>query len=46
MAVGARFDAQQSALRIGFDNPFEPFAWMEDGQAKGMLIDVVADILA
>ena len=33
-------------LRIGFDNPLPPFAWLEGGRPAGLLIDRVAAIVA
>jgi len=41
-AAGATMNAR---LRVGFDNPFEPFAWVENGEPKGMLIELVARVL-
>lgn len=35
-----------SRLRIGFDNPLPPFAWLEGGRPEGLLIDRVAAIVA
>ena len=32
-------------MRIGFDTPFEPFAWVDNGQPRGMLIDLVSAAL-
>jgi len=31
-------------LRIGFDVPFEPFAFMENGEPRGMMIELLAAI--
>ena len=33
-------------LRIGFDVPFQPFALMIDGKPGGMLLELVAEIMA
>jgi polar amino acid transport system substrate-binding protein len=33
-------------LRVGFDNPFRPLAWMQDGDAHGPLIERVRQVLA
>ncbi len=33
-------------LRIGFDDPLPPFAWLERGRPTGLLIDRVAAIVA
>ncbi len=33
-------------LRIGFDDPFPPFAWLADGHPTGSLIERVAGIVA
>jgi len=32
-------------LKVGFDNPFRPFAWLEEGGPKGPLLARVAAIL-
>ncbi len=32
-------------MRIGFDDPFAPFGFVEDGQPKGMLIELVGAVL-
>ena len=38
-------DFLQAPLRVGFDNPFEPFSWIVDGEPRGMVLDLVAAIL-
>ena len=38
-------DSLQAPLRVGFDNPFEPFSWIVDGEPRGMVLDLVAAIL-
>jgi hypothetical protein len=37
--------AQNRTYRIGHDDPFEPFAFVENGRSRGLLIDIVAAIL-
>ena len=32
-------------MRIGFDHPFAPFGFVEDGEPKGMLIELVGAVL-
>lgn len=32
-------------IRIGFDHPFQPFAFLDDGVAAGSLIDLVAAVM-
>jgi len=45
--AGARVTGSESpgALRIGFDHPFAPFGFVEDGKPKGMLIELVGAVL-
>jgi glutamine transport system permease protein len=34
------------SYRIGFDHPFQPFAYLKAGQPRGTLIDLVAAVMA
>jgi hypothetical protein len=38
--------AQNRTYRIGHDDPFEPFAFVENGRSRGLPIDIVAAILS
>ena len=37
--------ARAAKARVGFDAPFEPFAWIENGSPRGMLIELVTAVL-
>jgi len=39
-------DARKSAYRIGFDHPFQPFAYLDGAKPRGSLIDLVANVMA
>jgi len=45
LAVAAPALAQARYV-IGHNNPFEPFAYVEEGKSKGLLIEIVAESLA
>lgn len=37
---------QPSVLRVGFDSPSQPFAYLEQGEPRGLLVDVAAAVLS
>jgi polar amino acid transport system substrate-binding protein len=37
--------ARAETLRIGHDAPFEPFAMVENGRSRGLILDVVAEAM-